>query len=121
MGLPDGIAWQCVEIDLFEDSGRRQLAELHPLHKPSEVRLLKASALEAKGDTHDALNEYESLLSVFTGLEALARYGLLLQQAGHTSQAQDVFHELLVHAKRFKITLEAERDWIRVAQQNVSR
>jgi hypothetical protein len=121
--LIHGLVRACVENGAHEEALAhvRQLAELYPLYKPGEVRLLKARALEAKGDTHDALNEYESLVPVFTGLEARARYGLLLQQAGHTRQAQDVFNDLLAHAKRFKITLEAERDWIRLARQNVSR
>lgn len=121
--LIHGLARACVENGAHEEALAqiRQLTELHPLYKPNEVRLLNARALEAKGDTLDALTEYENLVPVFTGLEARARYGLLLQQAGHTRQAQDVFNELLRHAKRFNITLDTERDWIRLARQNLSR
>lgn len=118
-----GLARACVENGAHEEALAQigRLAELHPAYKPNEVRLLKARALEAKGDTHDALAEYENLIPVFAGLEARARYGLLLQQAGHTRQAQDVFSDLLAHARRFNITLESEQDWIRLARQNVSR
>lgn len=121
--LIHGLARACVENGAHEEALAqiRQLAEHHPLHKPNEVRLLKARALEAKGDTLGALAEYENLVPVFSGLEARARYGLLLQQAGHAKQAQDVFNDLLTHAKRFKITLETEQDWIRLARQCVSR
>lgn len=121
--LIHGLARACVENGAHEEALAQiqQLAELHPAYQPNEVRLLKARALEAQGDTHAALNEYERLVPVFSGLEARARYGLLLQQAGHTSQAQDVFNELLAHAKRFNITMDAEQDWVRLARQNVAR
>lgn len=121
--LMHGLARACVENGAHEEAMAqiRQLAECHPGYKPNEVRLLKARALEAGGDTHGALNEYESLVPVFSGLEARARYGLLLQEAGHARQAQDVFRDLLDHARRFNITMDAERDWVRLARQNVSR
>ncbi len=121
--LIHGLARACVENGAHEEALEqiRQLTELQPGYKPNEVRLLKARGLEAKGDTFEALNEYESLVPLFSGLEARARYGLLLQQAGHARQAQDVFNELLAHAKRFNITMDAEREWVRLARANLSR
>ena len=121
--LIHGLARACVENGAHEEALEQihQLAERHPAYKPNEVRLLKARALEAKGDTREALSEYERLVPVFSGLEARARYGLLLQEAGHTRQAQDVFSELLAHAKRFNITMDAEQDWVRLARQNLAR
>lgn len=89
----------------------------HTQFRPNEVRLLKARALEAADDTHAALTEYEALLPLYSGLEARCRFGLLLQESGHTQQAQSVFQELLEHAKRFNITLDSEQDWIAQARQ----
>lgn len=118
-----GLARACVENGAHEEALTQigQLSERHPAYKPNAVRLLKARALEARGDILDALTEYESLIPVFTGLEARARFGLLLKQAGHSNQAQEVFNELIAHAKRFNITLESEQDWVRLARQNLSR
>lgn len=114
-----GLAKACVENGAHEEALKQiqQLSEQHPNHKPNDVRLLKARALEVKGDTFAALTEYENLIPVFSGLEARGRYGLLLHEAGHTKQAQDVFSELLAYAKRFNITLESEQEWIRVARR----
>lgn len=120
--LIHGLARACVENGIPDEAQEqlRKLGELHPGYRPNDMRLLKARTLEIKGDIAGALSAYEELIPVFSGLEARARYGLLLGQAGHTRQAQAVFSELLAHAKRFNITLESEQDWIRLARENVS-
>ena len=118
-----GLAQACVENGAHEEALRQVelLMTQHTGYKPNEVRLLKARALEVRGDNVAALTEYESLIPVFSGLEARGRYGLLLEATGHTRQAQEVFSDLLAYAKRFNITLESEREWIRVARQGGAR
>lgn len=85
--------------------------------KPLEIRLLTARALAQNGDTLAALEAYETLAPIYTGLEAKCRYALLLQQTGHLKQAASIFQEILLHAKRFNVHLETEQAWIGIARQ----
>lgn len=91
-----------------------RLQSEHAAFKPSEVRLLKARALE-QTDTAAALALYEELVPVYAGLEAKCRYATLLQSLGHQAQARGMFEEVLQHAKRFNISHDAELEWVRYA------
>jgi len=98
----------------------QQLQTNHPAFKASEVRLLKARTLEESGDTLGALAEYEDIVPTYVGLEAKSRYALLLKKAGHLKQAENLFIEIVAHAKRFNVNMESERAWVKLAQQNIS-
>lgn len=92
-----------------------QLETAHPAFKPLEVKLLRARLLE-KTDTSAALALYEELTPVYTGLEAKCRYATLLQSLGHLSQANELFREVVEHARRFNISHEVEQEWVRLAK-----
>lgn len=90
----------------------------HPAFKPTEVRLLRARALELS-DTAAALAVYEELIPTYAGLEAKCRYATLLQSLGHQAQAHALFEEVVQHAKRFNISHEAEQEWVRLARTSL--
>jgi len=93
---------------------------VEPSDRPDEARLLYARALEGLGECQQALAEYESLVTVYVGLEARCRYGMLLKQLGFTTQATHVFQEVLEYARRFRINLDTERPWIDAARRHVA-
>ena len=97
----------------------QRLQELHPQFRPTEVRLLLARNLEARGDYDSALLAYEKINETTSGLEARVRYGLLLRRLGFTRQANGVLREALKYARRFGGTLESERAWVDVAKSNL--
>ena len=96
----------------------QRLEQEHPTFKPLEVKLLRARLLE-KTDTSAALGLYEDLVPLYPGLEAKYRYGALLSEMGQSTQARNVFEEVLLHAKRFNIQHEGEQEWVRYARDNL--
>jgi len=96
-----------------------RLREVDQRYRPDEARLLKARTHEGLGETERALVEYEELARVYVGLEAKCRYGMLLKQLGLAVQANSVFHEMLEHAKRFKLNPDTERPWIDAARRHM--
>lgn len=95
-----------------------QLENEHPAFKVQEINLLRAR-LKEKTDPSAALELYEELVPVYTGLEAKCRYAALLDTLGHASQARSMFEEVILHAKRFNIQHEVEREWVRFARDNL--
>jgi hypothetical protein len=117
-----GLARAHVSNDTFEQA-REVLDRLHridPRFRPDDARLLNARALEGLGRHHDALREYKELTHVFVGLEAKCRYGLLLKRLGFKQQANNVFNDVLVYARRFNIRLGAEQVWIDTAERSLN-
>jgi hypothetical protein len=96
-----------------------QLEQLDARYRPDEAKLLYARTLEGKGESRKALAQYETLSSVYVGLEAKCRYGMLLKQLGLIAQANRVFQELLEHARRFRLNLDTERPWIDAARRHL--
>lgn len=97
-----------------------QLEQAQPAFKPGEVRLLHARIFEGLGDSAGALDTYEKLVPSSVGLEAKCRYALLLKSLGHTKQANSVFEDVLLHAKRFNISHDDERQWVALAQRSLA-
>jgi len=89
--------------------------------RPEEARLLRARALEGLGQTENALAEYEEVALVYVGLEAKCRYAMLLARMGFSGHADNVFADLLEHARRIRANVESERPWIDVAQRHVMK
>jgi hypothetical protein len=101
------------------EQGLNHLQSAHPDFKPLETRLLQARVLEKNGDARRALALYESLLPVYSGLEVKCRYASLLKSLGHTTQAVELFAEVIQHAKRFNITHEEEKNWANFARSQL--
>lgn len=95
-----------------------QLETAHPTFKPQEIRLLRARLLE-KTDPAAALGIYESLVPIYSGLEAKCRYAALLHSLGQSTQAKGLFEEVVQHAKRFNIQHDFEMEWVRFARSNL--
>ena len=97
-----------------------ELSAKHPSFRPDAVALLRARVLEAMGQGEAALAQYESVVETYVGMEAKVRYGQLLKKLGHSTHAQSVLQEVVVHAKRFRIVHEEERAWVNVAQRELA-
>jgi len=118
-----GMAGACLydgQLDRAQDIVDR-LQRDHASFKPAQVQLLQARILEARGATDAALEAYEKTLPAFVGLEARCRYGLLLQQLGHVTQANFVFREIVTYAKRTRISHDSEQEWADLARRSMDR
>jgi hypothetical protein len=116
-----GLAVAHVNNETYEQAREvlDRLTRIDVRFRPDEVRLLHARALEGLGRSEEALHEYAELSSVYVGLEAKCRYGLLLKHLGFVTQANEVFSDVLVYARRFNLRLSTERAWIETARRNI--
>jgi hypothetical protein len=117
-----GLARAHVNNHTFEQAREvlERLSRIDARFRPDEARLLNARALEGLGRDPEALHEYEELTHVFVGLEAKCRYALLLKRMGFHKQANHIFRDVLVYARRFNIRLEAEQVWIDTARRSLA-
>jgi hypothetical protein len=97
-----------------------RLSAEHAEFKPQEVSLLLARVMEGRGQNARALELYETLLPVYTGLEAQYRYGCLLDSMGQARQAEGVFNGIVEHARRFNISHEEEMRWVKEAKRHLA-
>ena len=66
------------------------------------------------------MEEYRALAGYFVGLEARARYGLLLQKTGDPAGARKLFDEVVRASEARGVVLTPEdHDWARVAKRNI--
>jgi len=77
-------------------------------------------ALEGLGRFDEALQEYRQLSEIYVGLEARCRCGLLLKRLHHSEEANQVFAEVLVYARRFNLRVDAEQVWIDTARRSMA-
>jgi len=87
-----------------------------------DAHLIYARALELQGKDEDALTEYARLVPYYSGEEARARYGLLLQKHGHSEEAQAQFAEIikmLDGAPRHYH--QAQKEWLDIARRYARR
>src|SRR5262245_24573151 len=97
------------------------LKAANPKFESADAHLLYARALEASGRRNEALSEYAAVANYFAGAEARCRYALLLQQAGHTQQAKQLFTEVVRAVARAGGPFErAQREWYDIAKQNLA-
>ena len=113
-----GLARALVEDEAWEDAAQAvaRLRAEHPCHRPNEVRLLYARALEGGGDTAAALEEYRALAPVFVGLEARCRHGLALERLGRADEARAAFAAAALQAGGTPSPVEAEQRWAKLAR-----
>lgn len=97
-----------------------RLRAAHPDLQHQEGHLLYARAVEAQGRLSDAEEEYAALSGYYAGLEARARYGLLLLRLGSPEKAHAMFESVARAEKMRGIVLtENDRKWLKTAKANL--
>lgn len=97
------------------------LKEKWPDFESGEGHLLYARALAEAGRVDEALEEYSSVITYFSGAEARVRYGLLLQKAGRNAEARVLFNELLLRMRRApKHAQNMQAEWLAIAEKQLS-
>lgn len=95
------------------------LIEKNPDYQSVDDHLLYARALEAAGHPEKAVAEYEVLKTTFPGEEARIRYAELLHGMSRQAEAQALFKETLVRARRApKHYQKKESRWIDIAKRH---
>jgi hypothetical protein len=98
------------------------MRERNPSFRSPEGHLIYARALEASGDMHNALEEYEALARYYPGAEARARQALLYKKLDRRDRARELFAEILKDArlapKHFR---KSQREWIDLAERESAR
>jgi hypothetical protein len=96
------------------------LRAANPRFQSADAHLLYARALEGQGRVDEALSEYEAVSAYYAGAEARCRYALLLQRAGRTQQARQLFAEVVrAVEKTGKAFKRDQREWYDIAKQNL--
>lgn len=85
-----------------------RLIAANPDFRSETGHLLYARSLEALGEVHDALHEYQALTAYSRAPEAHCRHALLLTNMGRPGEAQDLYRAMLCGMRR------APRDYARV-------
>ena len=76
------------------------LQEKNPGFHHQGGHLTYSRALEALGQTDDAIASYRDLAAYATGEEARLRLGMLLQASGHNEEARTIFDEVVMRVNR---------------------
>lgn len=99
-----------------------RLIEANPDFKSPAGHLIYARSLEQLNQTEAALDEYQVLAGYYPGLEAKCRYAMLLQQVGRGEEADTLFNEILVGAKKFRQYYKKDqRQWVDIARAQLAR
>ena len=87
-----------------------------------ERDLLYARTLEQLGDVDGSLVAYEAIVGKSTGEETHCRYANLLENAGQTEKAREIYIEIVKRAKRSPgYYRRAQKPWINAARQALDR
>lgn len=99
-----------------------QLQAADPNFVSADGHLLYARALEIQGKDEEAITEYSRLVPYYSGEEARARYGLLLQKNGRNDEAQAVYEEILKRLDGAPKRIQAmQKEWADIARKNLQR
>jgi len=89
--------------------------------RDGDVRLLRARALEGRGEVNAAEGAYADAVKVCGGEEARYRYAAMLKSLGQTERANLLFRELIKNAERSpRFYQDAQGDWINAAKRDLS-
>jgi len=87
-----------------------------------ERDLLYARTLEQLGDVEASLVAYETIVRKSTGEETSCRYANLLEKAGQSDKAREIYIEIVKRAKRSPgYYRRAQKLWINAARQALDR
>lgn len=97
-----------------------KLRAAHPKYQNQDAHLTYARSIEMQGRLREAEDEYRALSGYYVGMEARARYALLLQKLGEPLVAKRLFDQLVKASKARGVVLSPEdREWIKIAQKNI--
>lgn len=97
-----------------------ELIAENPDFKSKDGHLLYARTLVKLEEYDSALEEYETLITYYPGLEALGRYGLLLHKLGDTEKAQHIFNTILDKMELLpRDAQKMEKQWIDSAKSHL--
>jgi hypothetical protein len=93
----------------------------NPGFRHADAELVRARALEARGEVEAALEHYRVLATSYPGEEARFRYGALLKQHGRFADARTVFRDMLARAKTApRYYRKKEAAWLDSAQRELA-
>jgi len=98
-----------------------RLIGANPNFRSEAGHLLYARSLEALGEVHEALHEYEVLTSYSRAPEALCRRALLLTSLGRASEAKNLYLALLRSLRRApRHYTHLHHQWITLAEREIA-
>jgi hypothetical protein len=97
-----------------------RLRDVDPAAFDADAELDYARALALQGKNDAAVAQYEKVVARYPGEEARARFGLLLEQLGHTARAQALFTEILASVKGAPSYYRSrQREWASIARSHL--
>ena len=98
-----------------------RLIAANPDFRSEAGHLLYARSLEALGEVHDALHEYEALTAYSRAPEAHCRHALLLTNLGRPGEAQDLYRVMLHGMRRApRAYARAHQRWVELAEREMA-
>lgn len=98
-----------------------RLIAANPSFRSEAGHLLYARSLEALGEVHDALHEYEALTSYSHAPEAHCRHALLLTSLGRPGEAKALYQALLRGMQRApRRYTRLHHQWITLAEREIA-
>jgi hypothetical protein len=98
-----------------------RLIAANPDFRSETGHLLYARTLEALGEVHDALHEYQTLTSYSRIPEAHCRFALLLTSLGRPSEAKALYRALLRALRRApRQYARRNHQWIALAEREIA-
>lgn len=94
--------------------------EKNPEYKNQDAHLLYAKTLHALGENDKAAEEYETLITYFTGPEPAYHYGLLLKSLGSSTEARNLFTSIVDKSSQSPDHYRRlHREWIELARKEL--
>jgi hypothetical protein len=93
----------------------------NPGFQSHDGHLLYARALAGAGRNDEAIAEYKTLVPIYPGQEARARYALLLLEMGRTAEAAELFSAIVGMVDRgSKEYRRMQREWYELAKARMT-
>jgi hypothetical protein len=98
-----------------------RLFESNPGFRSNDAELLRARVLQSQGEIDAALDCYRALSTSYAGEEARFRYGSLLKDRGHFTEAREIFSDMLKRARNApRYYKKKEKLWLESAQRELA-
>ncbi len=94
--------------------------EKNPDYKNQDAHLLYAKTLHGLGEKEKAAEEYETLITYYTGPEPAYHYGLLLKSLGNIDEARSMFSSIIDKSSQSPdYYRRLHRQWIDLARKEL--